>query len=70
MRPNSPFWSVFRRQPVDASVAFLTLEDLPETAVAWNALDVLIFNDADTSQLTSEQRTALDVWLRTVVSSL
>ncbi|MCB8977850.1 MAG: hypothetical protein H6657_10540 [Ardenticatenaceae bacterium] len=47
----------------NASVAFLTLEDLPETAVAWNALDVLIFNDADTSQLTSEQRTALDVWL-------
>ena len=47
----------------NASVAFLTLEDLPETAVAWNALDVLIFNDADTSQLTSEQRTAMEVWL-------
>ncbi len=47
----------------DASVAQLTLDDLPETAVAWNALDILIFNDADTSQLTSKQRAALDAWL-------
>ncbi len=47
----------------DASVALLTLDDLPETAVAWNTLDILIFNDTDTSQLTSSQRTALEVWL-------
>ena len=48
---------------LDASVALLTLDDLPETAVAWGALDVLIFNDTDTSQLTTAQRTALEVWL-------
>ncbi len=47
----------------DASVALLTLDDLPETAVAWNALDVLMLNDTDTSQLSSNQRTALDSWL-------
>lgn len=48
----------------DAAVALLTLDDLPETAVAWNALDILIFNDTDTSQLTTLQRTALEVWLK------
>ena len=47
----------------DASVALLTLDDLPETAVAWNSLDILIFNDTDTSQLTTNQRTALEAWL-------
>lgn len=47
----------------DAAVALLTLDDLPETAVAWNSLDILIFNDTDTSQLTSGQRTALESWL-------
>lgn len=47
----------------DASVALLTLDDLPETAVAWQALDVLIFNDTDTSQLNSRQRAALEAWL-------
>ncbi|MCP4422737.1 MAG: hypothetical protein GY805_39515, partial [Chloroflexi bacterium] len=47
----------------NASVALLTLDDLPETAVAWQALDILIFNDTDTSQLNSNQRTALDAWL-------
>jgi hypothetical protein len=46
-----------------AAVALLTLDDLPETAVAWQALDVLIFNDTDTSQLTSNQHAALDAWL-------
>ena len=47
----------------DASVALLTLDDLPETAIAWNSLDLLILNDTDTSQLTSGQRTALESWL-------
>lgn len=47
----------------DAAVALLTLDDLPETAVAWSSLDVLILNDTDTSQLTSNQRTALESWL-------
>lgn len=48
----------------DAAVALLTLDDLPETAVAWSALDVLIFNDTDSSQLTTLQRTALEIWLK------
>lgn len=64
--PDAAEFSFLERIPgsrTDASVALLTLEDLPETAVAWNALDVLIFNDTDTSQLTSQQRAALDVWL-------
>ncbi len=64
--PDAAEFSFLERIPgsrSDASVALLTLEDLPETAVAWNALDVLIFNDTDTSQLTSQQRTALEVWL-------
>lgn len=47
----------------DAAVALLTLDDLPETAVAWSSLDVLILNDTDTSQLTSNQHTALESWL-------
>ncbi len=47
----------------DAAVALLTLDDLPETAVAWNALDILILNDTDTSQLTGSQRTALESWV-------
>lgn len=47
----------------DAAVALLTLDDLPETAVAWNSLDILILNDTDTSQLTSSQHTALESWV-------
>lgn len=48
-----------------ASVAFLTLADLPETAPAWQALDVLILNDVDTAQLTTNQRAALIAWVNT-----
>jgi hypothetical protein len=47
----------------DAAVALLTLDDLPETAVAWNSLDILILNDTDTSQLTNSQRIALESWV-------
>jgi hypothetical protein len=49
----------------DAAVAYLTLADLPDIAVAWNALDVLVLNDTDTAQLTAAQLTALESWLST-----
>lgn len=47
----------------DASVAFLQIQDLPDVATAWNALDVLVFNDTDTAQLTAVQLQALDAWV-------
>ncbi|MEM7334842.1 MAG: hypothetical protein AAF490_22385 [Chloroflexota bacterium] len=46
-----------------AGVAFLDIEDLPETAVPWANLDVLIFNDIDSSQLSSNQLFALQQWI-------
>jgi hypothetical protein len=49
----------------DAAVAFLRLADLPDVAVAWNALDVLVLNDTDTAQLTAEQLKAMEAWLST-----
>ncbi|MCA9921870.1 MAG: hypothetical protein KC421_05855 [Anaerolineales bacterium] len=49
----------------DVGVAFLQITDLPETAAAWNALDVLVFNDVDTGTLTSAQRDALVAWVET-----
>ncbi|WP_420629607.1 DUF7408 domain-containing protein [Candidatus Leptofilum sp.] len=65
--PDAAEFAFLERIPggrADAAVALLTLDDLPETAVAWSTLDVLIFNDADSSQLTSQQRRALEVWLK------
>src|SRR5690606_24636493 len=47
----------------DADVAFLDATDLPEVSSAWNALDVLIFDDTDTSRLTAGQLAALHAWL-------
>lgn len=47
----------------DANVAYATPADLPETAVAWNNLDVLIFNDVDSGQLSLGQLAALESWL-------
>lgn len=47
----------------EAAVAFLDITSLPETPTAWNALDVLIFNDVDTGQLTANQQQALRAWL-------
>lgn len=49
----------------DAAVAYLTLTDLPDISVAWNALDVLILNDTDTTQFTADQMSALEAWLST-----
>lgn len=49
----------------NATVAFLAMHELPEAAVAWEALDVLIFHDVDTGLLTTSQREALEKWVRT-----
>ncbi len=48
-----------------AGVAFLTIDDLPDTAVAWQALDILIIDDSDTSQLSPAQLNALTAWIET-----
>lgn len=50
---------------VDAgtATAVLTLDDLPDLATGWQALDVLVFNDSDSGTLSSEQRTALEQWV-------
>ncbi len=47
----------------DAAVGFLSLKDLPEVATAWNSLDVLIFHNVDTGQLTTAQLEAMRAWL-------
>lgn len=47
----------------DAAVAFLDLADLPEVSSAWNALDVLVLDDIDTSRLTVGQKEALRAWI-------
>lgn len=45
------------------AVAHLDLADLPADPQAWDALDLLVFNDVDTSPLTPEQQTALTHWV-------
>lgn len=47
----------------EAAVAFLTLADLPEVSSAWNALDVLVLDDTDTSRLTAGHLSALRAWI-------
>lgn len=47
----------------DAAVAFLDLADLPEVSSAWNALDVLVLDDIDTSRLTAGQKEAMRAWI-------
>lgn len=49
----------------DAAVAFLDIEDLPEAAAAWNALDILIIHDVDSGQMTAAQLEALEGWIST-----
>lgn len=49
----------------EARAAFLSLEELPEMAVPWNNLDVLIIHDSDTGQLTPAQKEALNAWVDT-----
>ncbi len=47
----------------DAAVAYVGIEQLPEAAAAWNSLDVLIFTNVDSGQLSPTQREALDAWV-------
>ncbi len=47
------------------SVAYLTLDDLPELGSAWKALDALILNNVDTGKLTPDQLQAMKDWLNT-----
>ncbi|HSG17531.1 MAG TPA: hypothetical protein VLE70_14565, partial [Anaerolineae bacterium] len=47
----------------EAAVAYLGPADLPDTAAAWNALDVIVIHGADSGQLTVEQSQALEAWL-------
>lgn len=46
-----------------ADVAFLDLADLPDVSIAWNALDVLVLDDTDTSRLSARQLSALRAWV-------
>lgn len=46
----------------EANVAFLSLDDLPEEAAAWNVLDVLIFTNVDTGRMSNAQLEALESW--------
>lgn len=46
-----------------ARVAHLDLEALPPDPLGWEALDVLVLNDVDTSALGNEQRRALETWV-------
>jgi hypothetical protein len=47
----------------ETRLAVLTAEDFPAEAPAWAALDALVIADADTGQLSPEQRTALGRWV-------
>lgn len=63
-RPDSlELLEKIRRGRGDAAVAFLAIDDLPEDAVAWRDLDVLVFNDVDSNQLSADQRDALTFWV-------
>jgi hypothetical protein len=46
-----------------AAVAFLALEDLPDVSSGWNALDILVLDDIDTSRLTTAQLAGLQAWV-------
>ncbi|OQY29640.1 MAG: hypothetical protein B6243_11065 [Anaerolineaceae bacterium 4572_5.2] len=45
-------------------VAHLSLDELPERALALAALDALVFNDVDTTQLTPARQDALAGWVK------
>ncbi|MCB0034877.1 MAG: hypothetical protein KDE51_12680, partial [Anaerolineales bacterium] len=48
----------------EAAVAFLTIADLPTSALGYDMLDVLIISNVDSSQFSASQITALDNWLQ------
>lgn len=45
------------------AVAHLDLADLPAASPAWSSLDMLVFNDVDTTQLSPAQQEALRHWV-------
>ena len=45
-------------------MAHLKLADLPPNPRTWSGLDILVFNDVDTTQLTAAQQDALTDWIR------
>jgi hypothetical protein len=47
----------------DATVAYITLDDLPADAPAWQSLDLLVLNDVDTGTLSPDQLVALRRWV-------
>ncbi len=53
-----------RQSGYQVEVAHLSLDELPERAVALDALDALIFNDVDATQLTPAQQNALARWVK------
>ncbi len=46
------------------AVAHLKLDNLPPIPKVWDGLDMLVFNDVDTTRLTPRQRDILDNWVR------
>lgn len=44
-------------------IAQIRLEDLPDLAIGWAALDALVISGVDTSALGSAQRQALELWV-------
>lgn len=47
----------------ETRLATLTVEDFPEEAAGWQALDVLVAADVDTGQLSAAQQAALGGWV-------
>lgn len=47
----------------NASVAYINLADLPETAVGWSGLNLLILHGVDSGQLTANQQAAMQTWI-------
>lgn len=47
----------------DETVALTDASDVPGSPLAWDAIDVLILDGADTTQLSSDQRDALLAWV-------
>jgi hypothetical protein len=47
----------------DAVVSHLNLEWLPAESIGWEAIDALVLNDVDTTQLSLDQRQAMETWL-------
>ncbi len=45
------------------AVAHLSVNELPTNPHAWTGLDMLVFNDVDTSQLSADQLGALSYWV-------